>query len=139
MQTPYEKDPYAWSLEQANFLRMGDIAKLDIEHLIEEIETLSGNDKSAIESYLCNYLMHQLKIKYQPEKRTSSWENTIELSLIKTKRILRKNPSFKRLLNEFLNDAYEDARYEAAKETGLDLKTFPKDCPWTIEEILGEL
>jgi hypothetical protein len=37
-----------------------------------------------------------------------------------------------------LNDAYEDARKLAAIETGIALKKFPVDCPYTIEQILDE-
>ncbi len=138
MKTPYEKDFYQWSVDQANYLRMGELGKLDIEHLIEEIETLGNSDKRAMVSYLTNYFMHLLKIQFQPEKHTSSWDISVSLSLRKFKRLLKQNPSFKRFLKEWVNDAYEDAKDEASKESGINKKVFPKKCPWTIEEILNE-
>lgn len=136
MTSLYEKDFHAWSLEQANYLRLGNIARLDMDHLIEEIETLSNSDKKSMVSYLCNYFLHMLKVKYQPQKYTRSWDTSIKLSLIKAKRILKKYPSFKPLLKEFMQEAYEDSRYEASRETGLELEIFPEECPWTLEEIL---
>lgn len=36
----YETDFYAWTIEQAKFLRNGDWNKLDISNLAEEIQSL---------------------------------------------------------------------------------------------------
>jgi hypothetical protein len=49
---------------------------------------------------------------------------------------LRKNPGLKARLNEALVDAYEDARDEAAKETGLPTRTFPVGIPFTFADIM---
>ena len=38
----YEQDLYAWSRAQADLLRAGRFAELDLEHLIEEIEDVGG-------------------------------------------------------------------------------------------------
>ena len=138
MQTPYEKDPYAWSLEQADFLRRKEYYKLDFEHLIEEIECLGKSEKSALRSYLEITLMHMLKSKYQPEKKTRSWDLSIKNSRRHANIVLKENPSLKHKLNDILKDAYKGAIIGAALETDLDEKVFPKECPWTIEEILGE-
>ena len=35
-------------------------------------------------------------------------------------------------------DAWQDARIEAAKETGGEIQRFPAACPWTVEQVLGE-
>lgn len=138
MTTPYEKDPHQWSLEQSKYLRTGAFNYLDMENLIEEIESLSNTDKRAVESHLTVILMHMLKQKFQPEKQTRSWELSIKASRKKANRILSKNPSFKRFLNEWREEAYEDALIAASAETGLEEKIFPKECPWKIEEILNE-
>src|SRR4051794_20497343 len=36
----YDRDFYAWTLEQAALLRAGDLNAADIEHIAEEIESL---------------------------------------------------------------------------------------------------
>ena len=136
MTTAYNKDYHAWSQEQAHLLRSHAFQKLDIEHLAEEIETLSNSDKRALESYLTILLVHLLKIEYQAQKRTRSWDLSIKHSKHKVNKILKANPSFRRLLPEFLKEAYFSARLEAAYETGLEEKTFPKKCPWQLEELL---
>lgn len=47
--TPYEKDFYAWTQEQAHLLRTGQLDKLDWQNLAEEIADMgalrSGNLK----------------------------------------------------------------------------------------------
>ena len=40
----YEQDLYAWSRAQADLLRAGRFAELDLEHLIEEIEDVDMDD-----------------------------------------------------------------------------------------------
>lgn len=43
----YDKDFYAWAKEQANLLRVGDLARADIAHIAEEIESM-GDRKSVV-------------------------------------------------------------------------------------------
>lgn len=50
---------------------------------------------------------------------------------------LTQSPSLRRELPELLSDAYDNARIEAANETGLDIDTFPETCEWTVPEVLG--
>lgn len=133
----YEKDFYKWTQQQAELLKDEKWKKLDIENLIEEIESLGRSEKRTLKSYLEILLMHMLKAEYQPEKHTRSWDLSIKNSKFKANKILKENPSLKPTLNEILKDAYFSARLDAALETGLDEKKFPKECPWKNKEILG--
>jgi hypothetical protein len=132
----YKKDFYKWTKFQANFLKQGMFEKLDTENLAEEIESLGKSERNRLESFLEILLMHMLKVTYQPEKHTKSWDHSIEYSRHKVKKVLKENPSLNPELKEILKEAYFSARLEAAHETGLDKKKFPKECPWTMEEIL---
>ena len=38
----YEKDFYAWTMEQARLLRSGELSAVDIENIAEEIESIGG-------------------------------------------------------------------------------------------------
>ena len=73
----YETDFDLWLKETVNLLRKGEIEKLDIENLAEEIEDIGNNRKDALESNLLGVLQHLLKWKYQPQKRTNSWKASI--------------------------------------------------------------
>ena len=137
MTTLYEKDFLGWTQMQSILLKKKDFSALDITNLIEEIEDLGSSTHSKMESLLRVILCHLLKIKFQPEKHTPSWDRSIKSCLTQARRLLRKNPSLKHYLEEIFMDAYEDSIPWAADETGLDEDIFPKECPWTIEEILN--
>ena len=132
----YDKDGYLWANEQVDLLKRHKFAELDLENIIEEIESVGRSQKISVRSYLINILLHELKIKYQPAKHTKSWDRSIINSKTKIESILIDNPSLKRELSEILKTSYPVSIRKAVRETGLDEKIFPKKCPWTIEEIL---
>jgi len=140
MQTPYEKDPYAWSFEQANFLKSGQYKKLDIENLAEEIESLGRRDKRALESQLVRLLHHMLKLEYTPENKgnSDSWEGSIFTARKHIRKLIKESPSLNNELLKLIPDSYKDALELAIMDSFHEVHRFPKECPWTIEEILGE-
>ncbi len=131
----YNQDFYGWTQEQASLLRMGRFTDLDIENLIEEVETMGRSEKRALESRLTVLLVHLLKWQYQPVRRSRSWELTIKNQRINFMKILRDNPGLKPSLDQLMLDAYQIATIEASQETGLDEKTFPIECPWNLQEV----
>jgi hypothetical protein len=132
----YDNDFYGWILSQANLLKHEEYKKVDWHNVIEEIEALGRSEKRTLKSYLRVLLMHMLKWEYQPEKRTTSWSISIKNSRDDAKETLQENPSLKSKVDELLESAYKSARRDAAIETDLPEKTFPKKCPWTLKEIL---
>jgi hypothetical protein len=60
----YETDFNLWLTETVNLLRKGDIEKLDLEHLAEEVEDMGNNRKDALESNLIRVLQHLESIYY---------------------------------------------------------------------------
>jgi Domain of unknown function DUF29 len=61
---------------------------------------------------------------------------TIREQRRRAERQLRKNPGLKSQVDEALEAAYEDARLEAANETGLPLNIFPARRPFEHVEIM---
>lgn len=51
---------------------------------------------------------------------------------------LEDNPSLKSKLDESLRNAYKIARVKAARETGLDKKTFPVGHPYTFDQLMDD-
>lgn len=135
----YDTDFSKWVRDQAEFLKEREFEKLDIDNLIEEIESLGRSEKRILESYLEKWLMHMLKIKFQPKKHTASWDNTIEISRHKAQKTLSENPSLKPKLKEIVEDAYFSARIMASTETGLAVANFPEECPWVLKELFPDL
>jgi hypothetical protein len=99
---------------------------------------LGRSEKRELVSRLAVLLMHLLKWRYQPKKRGKSWRLTIKTQRLSLRRHLRDNPSLKPQSGSAVADAFEEARLEAARETGLDEAAFPEQCPWTWDEIADD-
>jgi len=133
----YERDLYAWSLEQARLLREGRLTEIDAENVAEEILDVGRNEYDKLESALWVLLMHMLKWDHQPERRTRSWETAILEQRDRVELQLRDNPSLKSRIPEAVRRAYRGGRLRASGETDLDLKQFPEKCPYDWETILN--
>ena len=132
----YDQDFFAWSRQQADLLRAGDLARADIEHIAEEIESLGRTEKRELINRLTVLLLHLLKWRYQPEKRGASWEASIRVQRNRLADHLEDNPSLAPLLPQARLSAYGDAALEAVADTGLPGATFPQACPWSDEQVL---
>ena len=137
----YEQDFYAWTQEQAKLIREGTFAKLDIRHLIEEVEDMGKHEKRELSSRLEVLLLHLLKWHFQPNyENKNSWKYTIKEQRRKIRYHLEDNPSLKNK-DQFqivFDRAYEASIYDAIKETGLGEDVFPTTCKWEISEVLDE-
>lgn len=132
----YERDYLEWLEATCNQLKNREFDSLDLENLIEEIETLGRSEKREILSRLRILLMHLLKYKYQPNKRTNSWKYTVREQRLQILKSFKDSPSLKNYFQTIFVETYSDARALAADETGLDITTFPQDCPFSIELVL---
>ncbi len=131
----YETDFYSWTIEQAAAMRAGRYGELDIQNLLEEIEGMGKSEKRALESRLTVLFLHMLKWQYQPARRGKSWKCSIDVQRKRFQKVLTENPGLKPFLPDVINDAYEQATYEAFQETGIDMDDFPKQCPWTYAQV----
>ncbi len=133
----YEKDFYLWIQITAKLLKEKHFNELDLKNLLEEIETMGRSERKAVKNNLRVLLMHLLKYQYQPEKRSNSWRYTIIEHRNRLKDYLQDSPSLKPYLREVFTEIYQDARLEAATETGLSLETFPPESPFSPEQTLN--
>ena len=77
----YEADSYDWTQEQAWLLRARRWDDLDLQNLIDEVESVGRIDKHQIQKRLKVILAHLLKWKYQPGARSSAWRGTLREQL----------------------------------------------------------
>jgi Domain of unknown function DUF29 len=131
-----EADLYSWALRQAELLRAGRLAEIDSAGIAEEIDDVGDEQYDKLESALRVVMLHLLKWDHQPDRRSRSWTLTIREQRRRVERTLRKNPGLKSRLDEAMADAYEDARDEAANETGLPTRTFLATRPFEYPEIM---
>jgi Domain of unknown function DUF29 len=134
----YEGDFAAWAEAQAEALRAGRLEALDLAHLAEEIGDLSNRERDAIESHLETLVMHLLKWRHQPNRRSRSWEATITVARRNIAKLLRRSPSLRRDLPASLDEIYPNARIRAGVETDLPDDTFPEACPFTPDQVTGD-
>lgn len=64
---------------EENYERLngGEITEEDIRYMINELLEMSKSDERAFKSYYRRIILHMLKYKYQPEKQTRSWIESI--------------------------------------------------------------
>ncbi|WP_353673597.1 DUF29 domain-containing protein [Synechocystis sp. LKSZ1] len=132
----YEQDYYAWLQATAKQLKDNQLQGLDRLNLLEEIESMGRSEKNALGSNLQILLMHLLKYRYQPEKRSNSWLLTIFEHRDRIEEALEQSPSLQPYLREIFHKCYAKARQKAALETGLALNTFPAESPFSLDETL---
>lgn len=137
-QSLYEQDYYLWLEDQVARLKAGDAAGLDTANLIEELGDMGANQKTAVKSNLRVVLIHLLKYRYQPEKRSGSWISTLIEHRARVTDAFSDSPSLRRHASDSLPEAYRLARKRAASETGLPPETFPDDCPFELGEVLDQ-
>ena len=77
---------------------------------------------------------HLLKWHYQPQRRGESWQQSIDNAGLQIELILEDSPSLREFLPKAFAWAYPRGRKQAAKETGLSLETFPRPCPWSLDQ-----
>ena len=134
----YDDDFAAWTAETARLLRARRLAEVDLDHLAEEIEDMGKSQARELESRLTVLLVHLLKWKFQAAKRSRGWRSTILTQRVELRRLLRQSPSLRRLMPESIPEVYRDAVRTAVIETGLAVRSFPRGCPFRVEQILDD-
>lgn len=132
----YDHDYHAWLSRQAAMLAERRFDELDLDNLIDEIQALARSEKREIENRLNVLLVHLLKWAHQPAQRSGGWNSTIIEQRARLLKRLQESPSLRGYPAEVLDEEYAIAREKAAAETGLRAATFPKTCPYTIDQVL---
>ena len=103
----YDVDFLLWTESMVARLRAGDFTNLDLENLIEEIESLGKSQKKEIKSRLRTLIEHLLKRIYvnMPEC-FAGWENTIRTQRYEIELTLDDSPSLRVMWNDSFQVAF---------------------------------
>ncbi|UFP95074.1 DUF29 domain-containing protein [Gloeobacter morelensis] len=134
----YETDFYAWTQVQAKAIRARAFELVDIENLVEEVESLGRREKQQLEKRLSVLIGHLLKWQFQPQRRSNSWLATIREQRRKIRRLLLENPSLQPAMVELESEAYKDGLDLAVRETDLPFEIFSGVCPYALEDVLDD-
>jgi hypothetical protein len=135
----YADDLYGWVEDQIALLKAGRLSEIDADNIAEELSDVGNEQYDKLESAIRVVLLHLLKWDHQPERRSRSWVGSIVEQRRRVARVLKKNPTLKPHIAEAILEAYEDAQTDAAVETNLREDQFPKDCPYSWEDILDRV
>ena len=108
----YESDLNLWLETAIAQLKAGDLNKLDITNLIEELEGLAGRDRRELKQRLTTLIEHLLKRCYvKSEYNYAGWVRTILRTRNHIRDILEQSPSLKSYGNspELFEKAFDDA------------------------------
>jgi hypothetical protein len=136
----YQEDYSLWIEQTTQQLREQNADNLDWQHLAEEIEDLGKELKHKVDSYLKQLLIHLLLYQYWTEEKERcgiGWR--IEISNFRDE--LEWLFESKSLYSYFLTRIYliyKKARRQAILKTQLNEQTFPKICPFSVEQILTD-
>ena len=132
----YETDFYRWTIEQSKLLAIGKLEGLDLVNLVEEIESLGKQKQQELSNRLGVLIGHLLKWQYQPEKRSRSWQVTIQLQREEIRDLLFDNPSLKSYLDRALPKGFRLGLALILGETPISKKLLPSECPYSFEQLL---
>src|SRR3981081_3195920 len=110
----YESDFYAWTPEQARLLRERRFDDLDLDNLVDEVESVGRSDKRQIESRLEVLIAHLLKWKLQPVVRGNGWMSTIFEQRRRLIRLVEDSPSLREFFRQEVFNSYAAGRLLAA-------------------------
>ena len=138
----YEQDFYAWAKAQADLLRAGRYADLDLEHLIEEVDDLGEvpealGPKPHPHAHRAPFEARALA----PRDPRSGWYDTV---LAQRSDLLDEfTATIRREIEPTLPNLYDRARQNAAtslrkhgEHAAAD--ALPATCPYTLDQITGD-
>ena len=134
----YDRDFYQWTQVMAEALRSRDWSGLDVENLVEEVESLGRQQRQELRNRLGVLLGHLLKWQFQPAARSKSWKLTLREQRAQIRFLLKDNPSLKPYLDEAIEEGYTLGQLLVAKETPLELEDLPEFCPYSVADTIND-
>ncbi|MDZ8110427.1 MAG: DUF29 domain-containing protein [Nostoc sp. DedQUE12a] len=141
IRTLYDQDYYLWLRTTINQLRAGQFSAVDLDNLLEELETIGRSEKRGIKSLLIPLFEHLLKLTYwdrERERNEGHWKGEIRTFRREIKERLKESPSLKPYILEIFDECYQDARTEASDRSQLAIDIFPLIPIGSLEQILDE-
>jgi hypothetical protein len=132
----YDEDFLAWTEQTAALLRRARFAAIDTEHLAEEVQDMGKRDLREAHSRLRVLLVHLLKWRHQPTKRSRSWRATIITQRQEIADLLQQSPSLRPKLAAGLAGTYRSAVARVVAQIQLAPTALDRTCPFTLHQIL---
>lgn len=135
----YEQDILLWVEDTVTKLKARDFEHLDLENLIEEVESLGISQKKELISRLIVILEHLLKRIYVDSPYDfNGWERTVRTQRNDLQVLIKQVPSLKSRWDLSFDDAWEIALRTVCED--YPQVNFPTQWPYSrdMEEMLHE-
>ena len=138
--TLYDQDFYLWIQTTIQQLQERNLEQLDIENLIEEIDSMGRSEKRELKTRLVILIEHLLKLQYWIEEKDDNargWRNTVVEQRRQIAYTLADSPSLKVILNDVFLPCYQDARKDTINKYQLSSNLFPEEPPFSLAQVLN--
>ncbi|WOG27983.1 DUF29 domain-containing protein [Endozoicomonas sp. 8E] len=152
MSNLYKTDYTQWLSQQRELLAQRQFDQLDIDNLLEAMDSEMGDNTRELGSHFKILLIHLLKYDHQKrvlqdhwveDKVLHTWVPSINNARVEIEDILTQNPCLQSSTEAIMDDVYPKAkksaieelnRYIKIKSKRLNKNSFPKECPWSFEQ-----
>jgi len=137
----YTEDYYLWLQATVKNLKDGQVNDLDLDNLIEELESIGKSEKRAIANLLTRLLEHLLKIAYwqaEREKNLGHWTLEVTNFRYQIPKIIADSPSLKPYIQEIFLESYGVARKGVGRAIGEGKDFLPEQPIASLEQVLDE-
>ncbi|MDB9455941.1 DUF29 domain-containing protein [Dolichospermum circinale] len=138
--TLYDQDFYLWIQTTVQHLQERNLEQLDIENLIEEIDSMGRSEKKELKTPLVVLIEHLLKLQYWIEEKDDNargWRNTVVEQRRQITYTLADSPSLKAILNDVFLPCYQDAKQDTINKYQLPSNLFPEEPPFSLAQVLN--
>ncbi|MGI0479834.1 DUF29 domain-containing protein [Geminocystis sp. CENA526] len=138
LQKLYEKDDNLWLEKTIELLKQKRFNDLDLDNLIEELESLGRRDKSAVRSLTEQIIRYLLLLQYWQQesiRNASHWRSEIVSFRSQIEADLTTN--LKIFLEKKLSKIYQSALRYSQEKTNHSVD-FPQNCPYSLEQVLDQ-
>ena len=140
----YERDTFAWAMEQARLIRAGRLDLIDAENVAEEIESVGTSVRSELKKRVRTIVEHLLKLESSPAlEPRRGWRETVLRSRRDLTDVLEDSPSLRPELRRLLSPLQDEtARFtaqllEGVGESNVRIERRMASGGYTLDQILG--
>jgi hypothetical protein len=115
----HNQDFNLWIEKIKQKIEKRDFADMDWDNLLDEIDDMGKSEKRLLESYLQRLIEHIFKLKYwesERERNYRHWCAEVANFRNQIKRLLKRNPSF----NKYLEEIYPEIFVEVLQVRSLE-------------------
>lgn len=132
----YQADYCVWAQRQAQLLRTGKYAQLDIDNLVAEVLHAAKQERKTLHVHVEKLLHHLLTLKLYPERSSGQRRSKLHLHRHRIKQSIARMPAMAALLDGYFAAAYADVAARLTAKAGLPRNSLPDTLPYTKEQLL---